>query len=48
MKKAGRLVATGVFETGKPVFVWGVQYTGDAVYASDMLNGLVKLQPVTR
>ncbi|HEX4935385.1 MAG TPA: hypothetical protein VFV33_19525 [Gemmatimonadaceae bacterium] len=48
MKKAGRLVATGVFETARPVFVWGVQYTGDAVYASDMLNGLVKLQPVTR
>ncbi len=48
MKKAGRLVATGVLQAGTPVFVWGVQYTGDAVYASDMLNGLVKLQPVTR
>ena len=31
-----------------PVYVWGVQYTGNAVYASDMLRGLYKFSAVTR
>lgn len=34
--------------TTQPVFVWGVQYTGNAVYGSDMLRGLYKFLPVTR
>ena len=29
-------------------YVWGVQFTGGAVYASDMLSGIWKLQPVVR
>ena len=41
----GRELATGL-TTGKPVSIWSVQYTGAAVYASDMLNGLWKLEPV--
>jgi hypothetical protein len=40
-----RELATGL-TTGQAVSIWSVQYTGDAVYASDMLNGLWKLQPV--
>ncbi len=47
MRLAGRLRATGALGAGS-VFIWGVQYTGNAVFASDMLNGLVKLAPVTR
>ncbi len=31
-----------------PVYVWGVHFTGNAVYASDMLNGLYKFAPVRR
>ena len=30
------------------VFVWGVQWTGTHVYASDMFSGLWKLRAVTR
>lgn len=32
----------------EPVYVWGVQHLGDAVYASDMLNGLWKLRALGR
>jgi hypothetical protein len=48
LRAMGRLVATGALTAGTPVFVWGVQFTSNAVYASDMLGGLVKLAPVTR
>jgi hypothetical protein len=42
----GREVARGLVG-GKPaVYVWGVQLSGGALYASDMLNGLWKLQTV--
>jgi hypothetical protein len=41
----GRELATGL-TGGQPVAVWGVQYDGGFVYASDMLNGLWKLQAV--
>jgi hypothetical protein len=40
--KAGRELGHGLGDVG-PVYVWGVQYTGSNVYASDMLNGLWKL-----
>ena len=30
------------------VFVWGVHYDGNFVYASDMLNGLWKLAAIQR
>jgi hypothetical protein len=48
LRAMGRLAATGAIEAGTPAFVWGVQFTGASVYASDMLGGLVKLAPVTR
>jgi hypothetical protein len=42
--KMGREVASG--PTGvSPVYIWGVQLAGGALYASDMLNGLWKLAP---
>jgi hypothetical protein len=45
--KMGRTLAVGLQTVGQP-YVWGVQYTGIAVYASDMINGLWKLQPFVR
>lgn len=47
MRLAGRLKATGALDAGA-AFVWGVHFTGTALFASDMLNGLVKLAPLTR
>jgi hypothetical protein len=42
----GREVGRGL-STGRPqVYVWGVQLAGGVLYASDMLNGLWKLQTV--
>jgi hypothetical protein len=41
----GRELATGL-TGGQPVAVWGVQYAGGFVYASDMLAGLWKLEAV--
>ncbi|MEQ1690036.1 MAG: hypothetical protein ABMA00_02030 [Gemmatimonas sp.] len=41
---AGRQKA--VQAIGTPVFMWGVQHTDDAVYASDMLSGLFKFAPL--
>jgi hypothetical protein len=40
-----RELATGL-TGGNPVFIWGVQYSGGFVYASDMLSGLWKLEGV--
>jgi len=48
LRLMGRLRATGVVSAATPTFVWGVQVASDAVYASDMLNGLVKLVPLAR
>jgi hypothetical protein len=48
LRLMGRLMATGALDAAAPVFVWGVQFTGGAVYATDMLGGLLKLAPVTR
>ncbi|GLC26622.1 LVIVD repeat-containing protein [Roseisolibacter agri] len=31
-----------------PPFVWGVELTSDALWASDMMGGLFKLRPLTR
>jgi hypothetical protein len=42
----GRELAAGL-ASGPPVSVWSAQFTGDFVYASDMLGGLWKLRPVT-
>jgi hypothetical protein len=48
LSRMGREVAVGLLGVGNPVFIWGVQYTGDAVYASDMNAGLWKLAPFRR
>lgn len=42
LRTMGRELGHGLGDVG-PVYVWGVQYTGSNVYASDMLNGLWKL-----
>jgi hypothetical protein len=44
LQKVGREAAVGLNSTGSPVFVWGVKSVGTKVYASDMLNGLWKLE----
>jgi hypothetical protein len=42
----GREIGRGLADGTPPVYVWGVQLSGGALYASDMLNGLWKLQTV--
>jgi len=44
--KMGRELARGLADVGFPVYVWGVQSVGAKIYASDMLNGLWKLDTV--
>lgn len=44
--KMNREAGRGLLNAGMPVYVWGVQYTGGRLYASDMLNGLWRLSPV--
>jgi hypothetical protein len=48
LSKMGRELAVGLKDRASPVFVWGVQFVGGAVYASDMLNGIWKLRAVSR
>lgn len=48
LKKAGRHHAEGLRTVGMPVYIWGVHFLNNFVYASDMLNGLWKLQGYTR
>lgn len=45
LRLMGKEVAVGLLDAGRSVYVWGVQFSGAAVYASDMLNGLWKLGP---
>lgn len=48
-RELGRgLLEVGAFSGLRSAFIWGVHFTGDAVYASDMNNGLWKLRPVQR
>jgi hypothetical protein len=42
--KMGREVGHALTDESGPVFVWGVYFGGSNVYASDMLNGLWKLE----
>jgi hypothetical protein len=42
----GRETGHGLSGGSPPVYVWGVQLSGGYLYASDMLNGLWKLQTV--
>ena len=46
LARMGRELAHGPGGMG-PVFIWGVQLVGLRVYASDMLNGIWKLGPVS-
>ncbi|MEP6618173.1 MAG: hypothetical protein ABJE47_02615 [bacterium] len=48
LRKMGRELGIGLLDQGTPVYVWGVQYLDGAVYASDMINGIWKLRPVSR
>jgi hypothetical protein len=48
LRKMGRELGIGLTDRGNAVYVWGVQYLSGALYASDMINGLWKLTPVTR
>jgi hypothetical protein len=43
----GRELATGL-TGGQAVSIWSVQYAGGYLYASDMLSGLWKMEPVVR
>ncbi|MEO8335921.1 MAG: hypothetical protein ABI664_13165 [bacterium] len=48
LRKMGRELGIGLLDRGNSVYVWGVQYLGGMVYASDMQNGIWKLRAVTR
>ena len=48
LKLMGREMAIGLMDVNRAVYVWGVQYLNGSVYASDMLNGIWKLQAVAR
>jgi hypothetical protein len=48
LRKMGRELAVGLASGSMPVYVWGVQYQSDALYVSDMLNGIWKLGAVIR
>ncbi|MGQ0642465.1 MAG: LVIVD repeat-containing protein [Gemmatimonadaceae bacterium] len=48
LAKMGREKGVGLLDRGKPVFVWGVHFMGTHVYASDFLNGIWKLNALTR
>jgi hypothetical protein len=39
----GRELGAGLVELDRPTYVWGVEYLNGVVYASDMLNGIWKL-----
>jgi Uncharacterized conserved protein len=42
----GHEIARGLTSTGGSVYVWGVQLSGNNLYASDMVNGLWRLPEV--
>ncbi|HEY8165337.1 MAG TPA: hypothetical protein VIF83_07260 [Gemmatimonadaceae bacterium] len=43
LAKMGRDLGGALTDQQVPVYVWGVQFSGSKLYASDMLNGLWKL-----
>jgi hypothetical protein len=43
LRLMGRELDVFLLDVDEPVYVWGVQHVGTTVYASDMLNGLWKL-----
>ncbi|MEO6527356.1 MAG: hypothetical protein ABIP93_12070 [Gemmatimonadaceae bacterium] len=48
LTKMGRQLAVGLKDRGNSPYIWGVQYLNGSVYASDMRNGIWKLQAVSR
>jgi len=44
LRLMGRELGVGLVELNRGVYVWGVQYLNGTVYASDMVNGIWKLQ----
>jgi hypothetical protein len=48
LTKMGRELAIGLLDRSNAPYIWGVQYLNGAVYASDMRNGIWKLQAVSR
>ena len=42
LRAMGREVAVAV-NTGPPKYIWGVALVGDKLYASDMFNGIHKI-----
>lgn len=48
LRRMGRELGIGLLNQGNGVYVWGVQYLGGVVYASDMPNGIWKLRAVSR
>jgi hypothetical protein len=43
LSRMSREAGRGLANVGRPVFVWGVHFTGGSLFASDMPNGLWKL-----
>jgi hypothetical protein len=48
LSKMGREKGIGLKDRATNVSIWGVQFLNGAVYASDMVNGIWKLQAVSR
>ncbi|MEP7382856.1 MAG: hypothetical protein ABI910_14295 [Gemmatimonadota bacterium] len=48
LRLMGRVVATTFVDPAAPSFVWGVKFDNTSVYATDMLNGLLRIGAVTR
>ncbi|HXV17418.1 MAG TPA: hypothetical protein VD758_11605 [Gemmatimonadaceae bacterium] len=46
LRKMNRELAKGPVGVTFPIYVWGVQFTGGKLYASDMVNGLFRLSTV--
>ncbi|HUQ20699.1 MAG TPA: hypothetical protein VM099_13875 [Gemmatimonadaceae bacterium] len=44
LRKMGREIGHGLTDMGMPVYVWGVHKVGASLFASDMINGLWKLE----
>jgi hypothetical protein len=46
LRLMGRELGIGLVDLNRGVYVWGVQYLNGTVYASDMVNGIWKMQAV--
>jgi subtilisin family serine protease len=44
LRLMGREIGVGLVDLNRGVYVWGVQYLGGTIYASDMVNGIWKLK----